>query len=129
MKFSLYKELLNENDIMSHVFLECVDESVADIAYRNKGKTSEEIEKTEIDISLTIDGEECDPRKFFNLFFEQYNMLLKQEASKMVKKQTSEKLEEVIEKIQGFKEVIDDWANEINWEINNPLTKVQSRGK
>ena len=66
MKFKLYKELLNENDIMSHVFLNCANDSIAEIASKNEGLSKEEIENRDVEIELKIDGKECDHKNSFH---------------------------------------------------------------
>lgn len=124
MKFKLYKELLNKNDIMSHVFLNCADESVHEIAAKNEGLTIEEIKNRDVEIELKIDGKECDPRKFFSLLWEQYEKQIRKEANKIVKEQTSEKFQEIQTKLQDFAEICDEWANDINWEVTNKFEKI-----
>lgn len=123
MKFKLYKELLNENEIMSHVFLNCVDESIQEIADKNEGLTTEEIENRDVEIELKIDGKECDPRKFFSLFWEQYESQIRREATKIVKEQTSEKFQEIQSKLQDFEQICDEWANDINWQTPNKFVR------
>ena len=54
MKFKLYKELLNENEIMSHVFLNCVDESINEIAAKNERLSDEEIENQRLMVKCAI---------------------------------------------------------------------------
>ena len=123
MKFKLYKELLNENDIMSHVFLNCAFDSLQEIADKNNGLTTEEIENRDVEIELKIDGKECDPRKFFSLFWEQYEQQIKRKATQIVKEQTSEKFREIQSKLQGYEEICDSWANDINWQAPNNFSK------
>lgn len=123
MKFKLYQELLNESEIMSHVFLNCIDESVNEIANKNKGLTKEQIENRYVEIELKIDGKECDPRKFFTLFWEQYEQQIRIEADKIVKEQTSEKFQEIQSKLQDFELIYDEWRNEINWNVPNKFIK------
>lgn len=119
MKFKLYKELLNGNEIMSHVFLNCVDESAQEIVNKNEGLTTEEIENRDVEIELKIDGKECDPRKFFTLFWEQYERQIRKEATKIVKEQTSDKFKEIQSKLQDFEEICNNWVEDINWLVPN----------
>ena len=43
--------------------------------------------KREIEIELKIDGKECNPKTFFNMFFEQYEKQVRKEATKIVEEQ------------------------------------------
>lgn len=123
MKFKLYNELLNESNIMSHVFLNCANECITEIADKNSTLTEEEIENREIEIELKIDGKECDPRKFFSLLWEQYSFLVEKEAKNIIKSQTSEKLVDIQSKIQDLEQVLECWANEINWSVPNKFLR------
>jgi len=128
MKFKLYSELVNHNDIMSHVFLNCCNHSLLnEVSGGDKKLTSkltqEEIEDIEVEIELKIHGKECNPRKFFELLWEQYVKHVKDEATEIVKQQTSHKLNEIRDKMMEFEEICDEWANELNWDVDNKFKK------
>lgn len=118
MKYSLSEILLNDNEILSHVFLNCIGGYAEKIA----GKTRK-TQRKQINIELKIDGYDCNPKEFFELLYEQYTDQVKNEATEIVKQQTSEKLYEIEGKITEFNEILTDWANDINWEVDNKLIK------
>lgn len=123
MKYTLYKELLDHSNILSHVFFTCADEFIQDIVYDNKGLSNEEIEKRKIDIELKIDGHKCDPKKFFDSLYQQYADHIDKEARKIVNEKISDKFNTISNKLQEYQEITESWANDINWNIENPLTK------
>ena len=124
MKYKLYDELLNGSNILSHVFLNCLEESsIITVANKNKSLNEEEIKNREIEIYLKIDGIDCDPSKFFNLFWEQYNDHVKKEATKIVKTQTSGKINEIIEKLDNYNLILEELGKDINWNTNDLFLK------
>jgi hypothetical protein len=119
MKFKLYQELLNEQDILAHLFLNCIDkENLNKIANININLSKEEIENREIDIQLIIDGKEYNPRNFFELFFKGYSQDIRKEASIIFREKTSEKLIDIINKIMEFEQICNDLSNQLNWDIS-----------
>ncbi len=123
MKYSLYKELLDENNILSHVFMNCAVDFLKDIASKNEGKEKEWIEKRKIDIELKIDGHVCDPAKFFDVLYEQYSEKVKQKATELVKEQTSEKFTEIVNKLHDLNNIVDSFSEDITWEMQDPFSK------
>jgi hypothetical protein len=124
MKYSLYNDLLNENHILSHLFLNCLSkQELTKIADKNSGLTEEQIKNRKVEIEVFIDGISVNPKNFFNLFKEQYESHLKKLATKMLKDQVSGKLEDIVRKIQNLQEISDSLAEEINWDIENPFKK------
>lgn len=123
MKYSLYKELLDDNNILSHVFFNCAEEFIEKIASKNEGKTDEKIKNRKIDIELKIDGNKCDPSKFFNMLYEQYCFHIEREAKKIVKEKISDKFNEISNKLDEYRQITEEWSDDINWDVKNPLTK------
>lgn len=132
MKFKLYKELLSESNILSHVFMECVPKKMLDKIADDTKKamdadtnlTTEEVQENRvIEIKLFIEGEEVDLRKFFDTLWEQYETIVKKTATSMVQEQTSDKLNEISDQIMQLRECADDLTKQINWEVENPFDK------
>ena len=125
-KYSLYDELLNKNEIMSHIFLECLPEDLSNkIADKSNSMSPEGVKKRKIEIALVIEGVSVNPKPFFNLFTDQYDNLVKETATEIVKEQTSGKLEEVSNKIFEINEIMNSFAEDINWQVDgNPFTKA-----
>lgn len=121
MKYKLYEVLLDKDEILSHVFLECLGhEECEKIAAQ---VTDENREDFEVDIELKIAGKSVNPKKFFDVFANQYDRLLREEATKLVKEQLSEKFRDISNNLIEMEEVVDNWAENINWQIDNPLIK------
>lgn len=113
-KFSLYDYLLDGNNILSHVFLESADKIVCEsIAAKNEGLSDEKIKKRKIEIELKIDGYNCNPEKFFDMIYEQYVEQVKDEAKKFIQQNTTDKLEELEDKIYSIKESVDYLTDEV----------------
>ncbi len=124
MKYLLYKEVLKDDNILSHVFLNCLPADLCTkIADENKGKTREEIESRDVDIELLINGHSVDPKKFFDLFHEQFDDMVKRCATKIVQEQVSDKFAEISNKLDEYKNITEYWAKDINWEVNNQFQK------
>ena len=124
-KYSLYGELLNDNNIMSHIFLTCLPQDLSvKIAGESSAMPREKIEKRTIEIALVIEGVSVNPKPFFNLFVDQYDDLVKKTATEIVKEQTSEKLTEVSNKIFEINDIMNSFAVDINWEVDNPFAKA-----
>ena len=85
---------------------------------KNNGKEKEWIENRKIDIELKIDGKVCDPQKFFEMCYNQYNEQVKKEATNIVKKQTSEKFIEICNKINNLEQIVESYSNEITGVLN-----------
>ena len=125
MKYTI-KELIDDDSIMSHVFLNCLGSS--EIAAIAKRVGDWEKKPETVSIELIIDGHSVNPKPFFNLFYEQWGDMVKAAATKMVKEQTSSKLNDMISSIQTMEEVLDYWGTEINWHLPNPYIKPKEDG-
>lgn len=120
MKYSLHEELLPDNKILSHLFLNGAEQFVLQkITERNKTLPKEEVKKTKIDIELKIDSHKCNPKAFFEMLVDQYDEQVRRTAQELIKERTSDKLAEIEEQIYTFKEVMNDWASSINWDNKN----------
>lgn len=124
MKYKLHKELLNDNNILSHVFLETIGEFSAELAKENKVKFDAGAKDVDIEITLTIAGRRVNPGNFFNLLIDQYDRQVHDTATKIVKEQTSEKLTDIYNQIDELATVVNGMTDEINWDYKfNPLQK------
>ena len=125
-KYNLFDELLDENNILSHVFLNTLSKmGLEKIAKENEGKEEKEIKSRKIEIELKINGESCDPKKFFEILYSQYSEKVRETATEIVKEQTSERLRNFSDKINEFEMIMNSWTNDINWNIDNPFLKTK----
>jgi len=144
MKFNLYTELLNEKDILSHVFLGSLpnelslkiasrtDEIAKEIRETHKDLEEDEREKLvreetnkrEIDMSLTIEGVEVDPRRFFHTMWENYERIIKAEATEMLQAQTTEAISELTDQLYDLRTKIEGISESVEWDWKmNPFQK------
>jgi hypothetical protein len=123
MKYNLMKDLLDHNNVLSHLFLNCLTkEQLETLASGNNGKTAEEVDARTVEIELTINGISVNPKKFFDLFSDQYDDMVKRAATKLM----DEKFRDFSGKMQEMQEVMNAWAEEINWDVPNPFVKQQT---
>jgi len=127
MKFSLYKELLDQNDTLGHLFLHCIPDGLAEkIAKENESMSKEDIDKRKIDIELKINGTEVDPRKFFDMFSEQYARIVTEEATNLLKEKTSGKVAELYDQLNIIEQSLGSIADDLDWDWDpkkNPFKK------
>jgi len=134
MKYQL-KDLLDQTNILSHIFLNCVTtealEKIAEegVKLAEEGKTHKEIMERGVEIELTVNGKSINPKKFFDLFNDQHTDCVKRQATELVKEQLSEKFSEISDKLEEYKKVTEQWAEDINWNTENLLLKKINHGK
>lgn len=114
MKFKL-KELVNRasNDIVGHLFLHCID---SDFANAHKFISDEDFNSREIDITLTVEGQEFDIRPWLEQFKEDYFYYVKREANRIVSEKLSNRCEEMAETLNILKEKLENAESNINWD-------------
>ena len=114
MKFKL-KDLVDtrKNDIVGHLFLHCIDR---EFAMLHKFISDEDFHSKEIDITLTIEGQEFDIRPWLEQFKEDYFYYVKREAQRIVSEKLSNRCEEIAETLNNLKEKIENAESNINWD-------------
>ena len=119
MKFKL-KDLVDtrNNDIVGHLFLHCID---SDFANLHKFINEEDFQNREIDISLSIDGQEFDIRSWLEQFREDYFFYVKREARRLVSEKLSNRCDEIAEALNSVKEKLESIEGNIDWDED--LTK------
>lgn len=111
------KELVENNTLLSHLFMETIHQTswFEKMPEKRKKMTEKQIENETIDIKLTIAGEEVDVREFFTHVENQLNKMVRKKAEGIVKERTSERMEEITDKIREMQEVVESEAESINW--------------
>jgi len=134
-KYKLYGELLNEDNILSHVFLNCIPKELSKKISDDSDKLLETLDKEtfrknrEIDLTLTIEGIEVDCKKFFTILWEQYEELIKKEATKIIEEQTSNTLYEFNNKLNELTNKIKNITENIKWNYNIDSKKILLKNK
>ena len=126
MKFKL-KDLVNtqNNDIVSHMFLHCIDREFAN---SHKFVNDEDFNNKEIDITLNIDGQEFDIRNWLENFKENYFYYVKREAQRIVSEKLSDKCYEIADSLNMLKDKLEsiesniDWSEEKNYAVRQLLS-------
>lgn len=122
MKYNLRKDLLDHNNILSHLFLSSLPkEMVSEIAAQRNVMSSEQLAAQEIDIEVLINGVSVNPKAFFDKFSEQYEDMLKRHMMELWDNNKSN----VFSKLDEISEVLDAWSKDINWDVKNPFLKQE----
>lgn len=118
------RELMDHNEMLSHIFLECIewdDLKLIRDKYNDGSKDWRE-ESVTIPVEMKIGGVSVNPKKFFKMWENQMERIIKEEAEKLVAdKLGSKKLRDMQDKLSEYEEVLKSWESEINWEVKNPL--------
>ena len=112
MKFKI-KDLLKANVNVAHIFLTCVTNELG------KKITSQEnynIETTEVDMKLYIEDTEVDINKFFDNLMKYYETHIKEEATKLLKKQLSQKAIDIANTLEDLKYKLECLEDDISWD-------------
>ena len=114
MEFKL-KDLIDTrtNDIVGHLFLHCIDSDFANV---HKFISDEDFQTKTIDITLTIDGQEFDIRKWLEQFRENYFFYIKREAQRIVSNKLSNRCDEITTQLNTLKEKLEEIESNIDWE-------------
>ena len=116
MKFKL-KDLVDtsNHDIVGHLFLHCID---SDFANAHKFISDEDFNNKEIDITLTIDGQEFDIRSWLEQFKEDYFYYVKREAKRLVSEKLSNRCDEIADSLNMLKEKLENIEANIDWDTS-----------
>lgn len=126
MKIEL-KELMSDGEMLSHIFLGCIPVDnliVIRDKFTNNGEIDWNKESCKIPVELTIAGVSVNPKQFFDNWRNQMQKLILEQAQELVaEKLGSQKMRDMQSKLGEYEEVLKSWESEINWEVENPLTK------
>lgn len=111
------QELVSNNEIMSHLFLECVPSGTLKKIAEDAGDW--EKNKYSVKIQLLVEGKPIDTRPFFKLFYDQYSNMVEKKAKQILAERSVEKLEEVMNKVQEFSQMIQYCIDDIDYKVEN----------
>ena len=114
MKYKI-KDLLKSHKMVSHLFLDCVD---SDTVYEITNQEGYDYETTDVDIKLLVNGKELNIDNFLNHLEEEYFNQVKKAADIIVKKQLSNRAEEIGEMLSELKDKLQHIENNIEWDEN-----------
>ncbi|MDC7249487.1 MAG: hypothetical protein PQJ49_06200 [Sphaerochaetaceae bacterium] len=119
-KFKVMSDLVQGRSLISHLFMNEIHKTkwFEDTLKRREGMTDKEIENETVDIRLTVAGEEIPFEDTFNFIEGQIQDMIKREATRLVKEQTSERFVDIVNKLNDMENVVDTWAEDINWDYD-----------
>ncbi len=127
MKIEL-RELMNENEMLSHIFLGCIPrEKLEQIRDKYIGRPDGESkdwqkESVKLPVEMKIGGVDVNPKEFFDSWKDQMQRIILEEAKNLVSKQLgSSKIRMLTDNIYRFEEVLKHWESEIDWDVENPF--------
>lgn len=116
MKFRLYDNLLHSDSVMSHVFLNSISKDQAkQFAAKYVDLSKDEKSDVKIDITMTIEGVETSPEKFFETMRTQYFDHVERVAKDMFLAKTMDMTEPMHDKLQSISAAMESVANTIDW--------------
>jgi hypothetical protein len=122
MKIEL-KELMSENEMLSHIFLGCIPrDRLIKIRQQYAGETDWQEESVKIPVEMKIGNVSVNPKEFFDSWKDQMQKMISDKAKELVSENLgSNKMREMQYKLSEFEQVLESWESEINWEVENPL--------
>ena len=125
MKVEL-RELMDENEMLSHIFLGCIPkEKLLQIKDKYVGEEKDwQKESTKIPVEMKIGGVSLNPKDFFDSWKNQMQRMILEKAQELVAEKLGSKvLQEYQYKLSRLEDVFREWEKEINWEVENPFIK------
>ena len=76
---------------------------------------------------MKIGGVSVNPKEFFDTWREQMQGIVLKKAKELVAdKMGSAKMRDMQSKISEYEQILESWESEINWSVDNPLTKSEA---
>lgn len=112
MKYKV-KELLDNKNFISHLFLCCIDSETVDSIINTKDYN---VESTEIDIKLLVNDRELNIDEFLQHLNNEYFNMVKKSADSLVKKQLSNRAYEIGEVLTELETKLKHIESNIEWD-------------
>ncbi len=112
MKYKV-KELLDNKNLISHLFLNCIDSETVDSIIKTKDYN---VESTEIDIKLLVNDRELNIDGFLQHLNNEYFNMVKKSADSLVKKQLSNRAYEIGEVLSELETKLKHIESNIEWD-------------
>ena len=119
MEYTL-EELLDRNEMMSHMFLSCMPHDELMQIKDKQGDLSND--EFDINIEMKVDGFSVNPKEFFSKFEREFDRHVEGKAREIVREKLSGAMDDLAGKINEMTSVVGEWETEINWDVKNPLT-------
>ena len=112
---SRIKALVDNRNIVSHLFLDCIDKEMADEIINAEDY---DINTTEVDIRLVVNGKEINISNFLNHLEEDYFKLVKRSATNLVRESLSNRVDEISGMLDSLKNKLINIEDNIKWNEN-----------
>lgn len=112
MKYKLEKLLSREN-FVGPCFISCLTDEMARGITKKEGYS---LETEEVEITLIINGVECDFESFLKLLEDNYHSVCRKKAQRMVSKKMSQKAIEIADVLQTLQSKLEHLESTIYWD-------------
>lgn len=112
MKFKI-KDLIKVNVEVAHLYLSCI---TTELIKNITNKENYNFDTTEVDMKLFIEDTEVDINKFMNTLMGNYYELIKKEATKLLKKQLSQKAIDIADTLNDLQNKLECLEDDISWD-------------
>ena len=120
MKYKV-KDLLDNKNLVSHLFLNCIDTETVDSIVKTKDYN---VETTEVDIKLLVNDKELNIDGFLQHLNDKYFNMVQKSADSLVRKMLSNRAYEIGEMLSELENKLKHIENSIEWDetlIDNNL--------
>lgn len=119
-KLKVMGEIVESNTLLSHILMNSMHKTkwFDETLERRKNMSVEDIENETVEIKLTIAGEEIDPMDYFKHVENNFEEYVIEEARKLLHGKTTQKFEEMVEKIQNMNDLVHGMVDGVNLEYN-----------
>ena len=107
------KDLLDNKNIASHLFLDCIDK---EMAQKITSAEDYDVNTTEVDIRLVVNGREINIANFLAHLEEDYFKLVKRTADNLVRESLSNRVDEISYMLDSLKDKLVHIENNIEWD-------------
>lgn len=123
------RELMDDNEMLSHIFLGCIEkEDIRKIKDKFIGTKDWRTESVKLPVTMTIGGVDINPKGFFETWKKQMQRMIRDKAEILVaEKLGSKKMRDMQDKLNEFEQVLLSWEGDINWDIENPLIEKDEK--
>ena len=112
MKYKV-KDLLDNKNLISHLFLNCINTEIVDEIIKTKDYN---VESTEVDIKLLVNDKELNIDGFLQHLNDQYFKMVQKSADSLVKKMLSNRAYEIGEMMSELENKLKHIENNIEWD-------------
>jgi len=116
------RELMDDNEMLSHIFLGCINrEDLKIIKDKYIGAKNWREESVKIPVEMKIGSINVNPKEFFNEWKNQMQKIILEKAQELVANNLSTKMYKLQDTLSEYEQILKSWEKDINWQVENPL--------